>query len=632
MKQQRRTGAVLARIALICAILTLSLGPIRGAAAVAPATIYVAPAPTGNDSNTGTDKLTPLATLQHALELAGPGTVIFLLDGVYPISQRIAWTTDVWPATASGSSSAMISVQPYPNAKPIFDCAPITTAATCITIGVQYAEIKGLEIKNSPNSGIAIMGGSHIRLRNNTIHHSNTQGIYVSDNDAGTLMPTDIVIDGNEVYNNSLIYPLPLTSASLPEGWASGIGIKHVATNVTITNNRVHHNNGEGIGISSKVGTLVSGNDIHDNFSVNLYINGARNATVERNFIYTSDTPTTYYRYNAPANGISVSNEHDPDATNTLSSLTIRNNIVVGGRYAFYYGGFERIAGGMKNSFIVNNTFYTNKAYTDSGNSATVFIGLDKDSAGNPANNHLNTKFFNNAVMHGATTGAIRTINDAILSNQIEFKHNGWYTLGSAAAGIGSGLNDKTTNPLFVNPGGVLAGTTTPLADYYKLTSASPLVSTGFNLGAGNDFWGDARPQGAGPEIGADEYAPTVAFAQASYTVMEGSTVVITIRLSQPMTERVNLSYATSNGSATAGEPCKGTCPTFAPNDYPAMAGFASFPVGQTEYSFSIPTYYDGVIEQNEYFRVTMSTPTNIPLGTPSTTLVYISDGNTEDQ
>jgi parallel beta-helix repeat protein len=640
MSQRRSPGSVLMRIGIICALLALNLLTVSFAAAtVDPTRIYVSPS--GQDLD---DTLTvkygtfekPYATLQYALKFAQPGTVIYLLDGVYPISQRIAWTTDVWPVTASGAPNAIISVQPYLNAQPIFDCAPITTADSCITIGVQYAEIKGLEIKNSPKSGIAVMGGSHISLRNNTIHHAKSQGIYVSDNDAGTLLPTDIVIDGNEVYNNALNYPLPLTPTSAPGGWDSGIGIKHVATNVTITNNRVHHNNGEGVGISAKVGTTVRGNVIHDNFSVNLYINGAHDATVERNFIYTADTQTTYYRYNAPANGISVSNEHDLDAT-TLSNLTIQNNIVVGGRYAFYYGGFERVAGGMKNSFIAHNTFYTTKASTDSGNSATVFIGLDKDSAGNPANNHFNTKFYNNAVMHGATSGAIRTIASAILSTSIEFKHNGWYTLGSPAAGTGSGLNDKTTNPLFVNPGGI-----TP--DSYKLTSASPLINAGaaplINAGgatvAASDFWGEDRVQGGVPDIGADEVIAlspaTPRFEAASYRIDESglsneSVAQVTLKVVLPAAQPtpITLSYSTINGWAGAGA------------DYQAVTGNVQFLAGQTTSQLIvIPLLEDGLAEEDEEFVVRLSNgaSTVVTIATNdkitfSKSVVYVQDSTT---
>ncbi|MCK4627935.1 MAG: hypothetical protein KAT56_02965 [Sedimentisphaerales bacterium] len=44
-------------------------------------------------------------------------------------------------------------------------------------------------------------------------------------------------------------------------------------------------------------------------------------------------------------------------------------------------------------------------------------------------------------------------------------------------------------------------------AEYYKLQSDSPAINAGVNVNLTNDYWGTARPQGAGYDIGAFEYA-----------------------------------------------------------------------------------------------------------------------------
>jgi parallel beta-helix repeat protein len=632
-------GAWFVRVAMICTLLMLSLMPARFATAtVDPTTIYVSPS--GQDlEDTPTIKYGtsayPYATLQFAIGKAQTGTTtaIKLKGGTYPIINDITWS---YP---SGTPSKRISVEPYDTQTPVLDCANTTLVESCLKIGVEYVDIKGLEIKNSRKSGIAVLGGSHVGILNNHVYNSKLQGIYVSGRDGIT---NHVVINANNVHDNALSFSLPFTADSVPEGWASGIGIQHQSTNVTVTNNLVYHNHGEGIGISSKVGTVVSGNLVHDNFATNIYINGAHDAMVEGNFVYTSDEymtlppsreaeRTLFFRYNAPANGISVSNENDLDA-DTLSNLTIRNNIVIGGRYAFYYGGYKLIAGGMKNSIITHNTFYTNKAYADSGNSATVFIGLDKDSNSIPVNRHVNTTFYNNAVMHAATNGAIRTISTSIPSTSIEFKNNGWYTLGSAATFPGTGTGDVTTDPRFVNAGGLgSGGIPRPSPEFYKLTSASPLINKANANGANKDFWGDARVQAAGTDIGADEYAPTVSLTQVSYSVNEGALAVIVVQLSQPMIEPVSVHYATSNGSAIGVAPCTSEICPFPDGDYVITSGVVNFAAGQTLMHFTVPTYGDGIGDDGEYFMVTLSSPTNIGLDSQVTSPVDISESTSGD-
>jgi hypothetical protein len=515
MTQHRSPVRSIVRAGIICALLLVSLVPIRQAAAVlpAPAKLYVSPS-TGVDSwvaGAGTTKASAYKTIQHAIYNSGPGTTIYLSPEVHTITKGIEWTN-----TRPAGNTTWMYMQPYADQQqtPILECSqipvppppadpatPPTYPAPCIGIAAQYVEVKGLKITNAPHSGISIPGGNHIRLLNNEIEHSKAQGIYVyvSGNDGPT---SDILIDGNRVHDNSLkkALPLPAAEQNLPGSqWDSGIGIQHLATNVTVSNNEVYHNHGEGIGISSQVGMVVRGNILHDNFSANLYINGARDATVEGNFIYTAYNPTVpatdvekkYFRYNAPANGLAVANEDDiPSAT--LTKLTIQNNIVVGGRFTFYYGNFQN-GGGMKNSAILNNTFFAEAFYPNTlangGNSATVKI---------ETSTHTNTRFANNAVLQ-KSTGIIRDI----LSTGITFDYNGWYGLaGSSATGSGGGTHDVSGD---VNIGPKLAAGGGQTAASYKLLTGSTLLNVGAPTGAPQDFWGTRRPQGSGPDIGAHE-------------------------------------------------------------------------------------------------------------------------------
>jgi len=106
--------------------------------------------------------------------------------------------------------------------------------------------------------------------------------------------------------------------------------------------------------------------------------------------------------------------------------------------------------------------------------------------------------------------------------------------------------------------------------------------------------------------------------SSATYSVGEGGgTVSITIRLSGSGTgNKPYVTYATSNGTATAG------------SDYTSTAGTRRF-VKAGSWTFRIPITNDSFIEGNETFNITLSNPTHgATLGTPSTAVVTIVDND----
>jgi parallel beta-helix repeat protein len=101
---------------------------------------------------------------------------------------------------------------------------------------------------------------------------------------------SNIQIKNNTVYSNCLVNK----SRNTDGGWPQAIG-SSMASNITISNNHVYENYGEGIGIVLTDGGVASGNKVHDNYSVNLYLDNATDITVERNLIYTTNN-TEFYR------------------------------------------------------------------------------------------------------------------------------------------------------------------------------------------------------------------------------------------------------------------------------------------------------------------------------------------------
>jgi YD repeat-containing protein len=102
-----------------------------------------------------------------------------------------------------------------------------------------------------------------------------------------------------------------------------------------------------------------------------------------------------------------------------------------------------------------------------------------------------------------------------------------------------------------------------------------------------------------------------------SITVNEpAGSLSVTVTRTGPSAGVVGVSYATSNGTATAG------------SDYTATSGTLSWPNGDSaNKSFSIPITNDSATEGNETFAVTLSVPTGgAVLAAPSAVVVTVVD------
>src|SRR5207244_8963032 len=226
-------------------------------------------------------------------------------------------------------------------------------------------------------------------------------------------------------------------------------------------------------------------NVIHDNYSVNLYLDNATNSLVQRNFVYSTFDPT-YYRDGAPAAGIQVANEVY-GLINLDQNDTIINNIVKDGSANFFYGNYGR-GGGMVNFLVANNVFYQ----------AAGFTGLYIDSSVNPISN--SAVFANNIFYQ--TNGTPLTHFHGTLSD-VTFEHDNWF---GGDAGAAAGPGDVTADPQFVNP-----GVNDPSG--YQLQATSPDAGQGIALpGVTDDFSGAPR---AGADIGAYALAANPAAVSA---------------------------------------------------------------------------------------------------------------------
>jgi parallel beta-helix repeat protein len=453
------------RTAALLSLLTITSAAFGG-------TWYVAT--TGSDSNAGT-LASPFATIKKGVSmLSAPGDVLDVRGGTYTLSS----TDDsviIW--NKAGTLANPIRVQNYPNETPVIDGTNTTHNGTVEIDSSSYVNFDGFEVKNGPHTGILVYDSNNVKVRWNTVHDCQSNGIGVS----GSALDNahDVTIDGNVVK-----YCVKSNSArTLGSGWSQALSA-YKATNITIQNNYVHENWGEGIDYIDSTHGTIKNNSMWDNFSVNLYLDNAQYVTVDSNFIITgwADTdPTLYYRNNVPALGICIANEYYT-TQRPETDATISNNIVVGTTHGFSYGNWE-YGGGMHNTIIANNTFY------DTGD---TMLYIEDGSGGTHV--HDTTTIENNVFQQTGTTKWLASAPTV----GITYSHNAWY--GGASGHSVTGSGDITSDPKLVNPGNY-GGTTD-----YKLHSTSPCINAGYTETAvTHDYWGTTRTSGS-YDIGAHEY------------------------------------------------------------------------------------------------------------------------------
>jgi len=427
---------------LLLLVVNAMFGMLLATPVRAATTYYVAT--NGSDNNPGTQDQ-PFATPAQAATKVVAGDTVMVRGGTYYLNPG------VWIGN-SGTASAHIVFQSYPGEKVILDGSNTSATSDIISIGGDYIDVKKFEMRQSHHIGVSIWGGRHVRIQNNIIHDTSIDGIYVGSTD------TDVLVNGNTVYNTNLLY----SSSHGTGGWGSAINANGNGR-IRVTANNVYNNYGEGIAFRGS-GALISGNTVHDNFSVEIYLNNATNSTVQKNLIYTTNN-SNFYRNGQPSAGIQLANE---DNSNLLNNNKILNNVVLGGAEGLAYFSNYGFGGGLKNTVIANNTFYT----------ATGTMLVIEQDAG-----HTNTVIANN-IFYQTGSGAM---SEVAANSGLSFQNNCWYG-GSAGSAAGSG--DMSADPLLVNPGSTLASD-------YKLQPGSPAIHAGSTVSqVSDDFFGTPRPQG----------------------------------------------------------------------------------------------------------------------------------------
>ena len=262
-----------------------------------------------------------------------------------------------------------------------------------------------------------------VEIVGNVVHHCRRGGIY-GGNSSPADPVRDLLFENNTVYDN-----VQRNREGTGGSWDFGLGAG-LSKGVTIRNNIVRRNYGEGIGLYLSTDGAVEGNTVSDNFSVNIYLDNASTMRVSGNFAFSSGD-TAFYRQGHPAGGIQIANEEYGGLVNHSAHLVIINNILVGNRSAVYFAGYQR-GGGLRHVLVANNTCH--------GSTGAL---LDIDASAD----HLNSRVVNNLFVQ---TDRVPLTDIGGSVRGIEFGHNLWS--GGIPQDVANGYGDLREAPQWTEP------------------------------------------------------------------------------------------------------------------------------------------------------------------------------------
>ena len=399
--------------------------------------------PSGSDAAAGTSGAAPFATLQHAADLVVAGDTVDVLAGTYGQGFVLGWDNP-----QNGTASAPITLHAEPG-------ATITgrnnkTADAIDLEGASYIVVEGFTITNPSSAitraGIRSVTNNHVIIRNNNVDGMGTWGIFTAFSD-------DILIEGNTASHSQSQHGIYVSNSSQ----------RPVVRGNTLFGNYSCglHMNGDvsqgGVGVIS--GALVEDNVIYDNGAgggSGINCDGVQNSRFQNNLVYDEHS-----------SGISL---YKIDAARASTGNVIVNNTIIiasDGRWAVNIQDAS-----------TGNLLYNNILLNENPSHGSIDISTDSWSGFGSDYNAVTDRF---------------TPDD-----------NNFQTLAQWRAAKGQDQHSfiATEAQLFTNAAG----------NDFTLSSTSPAIDAGATAAAPNqpptsDLLGQARPQGAGYDLGAYEFA-----------------------------------------------------------------------------------------------------------------------------
>ncbi len=400
----------------------------------------------GSDTNSGTEAL-PFKTFSRAFKSLKSGDTLNIFAGTY---------TERLDVKSSGASGMPITIQPVTGQKVVLDGGGTKDSPLLIGSGISYVTVKGLSVTRSPFECVLVRG-SNVKLENLDVYECKKFGYRLAGSTISVSSSKchDAVTENRGGKNTS-------------GGWGACMRTTPGSSNMTINNNEIYNNWGEGLIIGQAINVKVYDNKVYDNFSQNIYIGNTHDVEVYRNFTYS--TNPTYYRAGSPANCISSSEETINNTWGAqLGNIKVYNNIAYGCKIGVGYTYKEVSGNGCNNCLFANNTL--------------------------------------------VNTGGIKIIdgpkNHVVISNNIV---NGGKII------FPSGNDIKSQNNLVGDP--VFATKPNTNQDSFKLAFTSKAIDKGIAVsGVTDDFYKNSRDKM--PDIGAVEYGSSMVKGWSGSSIKE---------------------------------------------------------------------------------------------------------------
>jgi hypothetical protein len=443
-------------------------------------TYYVAP--DGDDGHPGTEA-EPWLTIQKAADTMVAGDTTIVKAGTYTESGNTNRAM-ITPA-GSGEPGSLVTFRADPGDAVIIDGRGGRQFAFELN-GLDYIRIEGFEITGITGHGILVSWDSEhgfgIEIVGNDIHgcgtgSPDTAAVYYRFSRHG-------LIENNRLHHNG----------------GDGITME-VTDGIAIRNNAIYENAVDGIKGGGSGAIIIENNTIHDMTSGEYHgdcIQYMGNEAVIRNNVFYNCTQDIY-----------VDTYSDPAGSSPRGDFYIYNNIVYNpdpgpdGTEGYYNGiSIDQRYNSINALYVFNNTIVNqNSGHGGFGNGTTVEYKIGTLMI-------MNNVFLNSVNGVNFENAGTTELDYNLYYN--EFRD--WYLPGFV------GLDEfRAGNPEYevhgMNLDPLLAlelTSTNPVTDPdFTLQSGSPAIDAGAALSAyfTADIAGTPRPQGAGWDIGAYEYA-----------------------------------------------------------------------------------------------------------------------------
>jgi parallel beta-helix repeat protein len=321
--------------------------------------------------------------------------------------------------------------------------------------GASYVTVEGFTVTGQPRAGIRSVANQFDIIRNNVADANTVWGIF-------TGFSSDLLVENNQASRSAQQH---------------GIYVSNSADRPVVRGNRVFENNASGIQLNADASQGGDG--------------VISNAVIENNVL----------RANGAAGGASINLDGVQDSD-------IRNNLIQDARATGIALFRQDGATGSTNNRIVNNTVVVDNSLNQAnGRWAVSLTGV---STGNLLKNNIlfSSQSFRGALSVSADSRAGLVSDYNAVENRFS-TDDGNTAIGLAGWQTATGqdvhsfsLNDITAlNGLFVDRA----------TGNYHLASTSAAIDRGTSVGAPpTDYEGNARPSGAGYDIGADEFVVAV--------------------------------------------------------------------------------------------------------------------------